>query len=237
MKSSYTSVKRHFGKVVRSFFCSFQDPCWIFSSKMVYFLLLASVLPFVFLGGYFFFLHKKQNIIDFEMQKLERKMKHLVELKENREKFLSEYGAGDPLFLEKYIEPVQLLSRDIEELSEIKKEIAPLNFTPIDQRLNFLLGGENRIKFIKNNERSSNYYRETEWSLERCVEASCSDLKRLLSLIEGVKLSGFLPNPLRPQLIIKKLDLKTKDLDNTHGVFSLNIEVLQRGCNEVQEEG
>lgn len=172
-------------------------------------------------------LFNQERVLNEKMLIMEKKVKSLVELKSQQEGFVREFGLSSFTFLEKNIETIQLLREDVEFLSRIGRESS---YEPIQKRIDFLLGRENQMHFISGGSKKSNYYVETDWKLENPVEASTKDLVEIISLVEGVKMDEFLPNLLRPQLIIKKISLKLKG-DEQNRVFFLDLDILQRNLH------
>jgi hypothetical protein len=130
--------------------------------------------------------------------------------------------------LQKYVERIELLKDEVDFLSKINSQVG---YEPVQKRLKFLTSGENSIRFVLKNKRKSNVYAESEWILDHIVEVENKDVLQIVSLLEGVKLSNFNPNPLRPQFIIKNFSLQAKE-GMQDEVFYLNLEILQRSLYE-----
>jgi hypothetical protein len=198
------------------------DLKWIFSLRERFFkerwvptIFLATALVFGSLGG---FIHR--GLIKLEREEkqtalFEKKTKNFVTSIKKRENFLEEYKGSDEEYLKNSIESVLFLKRDIELLSKLQDE----GYTPFLTRLEYLSGEGNRLKFVSSAERRLPPYVEREWILEHRVELNTQDLTTLLSSIEGRSL-------LKPQLIIKKMDLEF--IKNS--MCSLDLEILQRGA-------
>jgi hypothetical protein len=198
------------------------DLKWIFSLRERLFkepwvptIFLATALVLGSLGG---FIHRGLAKIEREEKQtalFEKKTKNFVASIKKREVFLEEYKGSDEEYLKNSFESVVFLKRDIELLSKLQDE----GYTPFLTRLEYLSGEGNRLKFVSTAERRLPPYAEREWILEHRVELNTQDLTNLLSSIEGKSL-------LKPQLIIKKMDLEF--IKNS--MCSLDLEILQRGA-------
>jgi hypothetical protein len=206
----------------------FDDNVHLLSTKMLWSVIGISLsAPFlVFL--YFVFLLRQEAVLNEKIHALEKKAKSLVAFKSEQDRFIREFGSSDLAFLQKYVERIELLKDEVGFLSKINNQVS---YEPIQKRLKFLTSGENSVRFVLKTKRKSNVYAESEWGLDHVVEVENKDVLELISLLEGVKLSNFNPNPLRPQFIIKKFSLQAKEGMQSEA-FYLNLEVLQRSLYE-----
>ncbi len=60
------------------------------------------------------------------------------------------------------------------------------------------------------------------------VEVNVSDLKKILTLIEGRKIGEFETGPQKPQLMILDFKLEKKNIRENNEVFDLNMKLLKR---------
>ncbi len=172
-------------------------------------------------------LNKHELALNVKMTVLEKKVNKLALLKNTHDKFVREFGSCDIHFLQNSLETLSFLKDEALLFSKIAMKT---DYKPVQNRLEFLSTPANKMIFLKDTSRKSDCYEETEWKLEHQVEVSLSDINQVLSLIEGVRLDRFLPNYSRPQLVIKKLSLKTKN--EGEKIFSLDLELLQRNLYE-----
>ena len=198
----------------------FEKTPFLLGPKMLGGVVAASLFAPILVILYSVFLFNQESALNEKMLVLEKKVKSLALSKSQQEGFIREFGSSSVTFLQNNIEVIQPLNEEIEFLSRLEKQS---DYEPIQKRLKLLTGEENRIHFISETIRESNYYIETEWKLEHPIEASAGDVNQLISLIEGAK-----PNSQRPQLIIKKLSLKSKGNE----VYYLDLEILQRSLHE-----
>lgn len=201
-------------ETVREYVKSLAGGAFLLKKNVLIVVMGISLIAPMIVGVYFCFFMRQDRILNEKMIGLEKKVKSLVELKNQQDRFVREFGASDIGFLQNYIEPMQLLKEEVELLTKIGKQTS---YEPVQKRLAFLTGEENQIKFVQEAVRKSNYYSEIEWKLDHPVEVGVKDLRQIISLIEGAK-----SHPLRPQLIIKKFSFHSNHLD---------LEVIQRNSH------
>lgn len=220
LKKSFNTLKKKTDRV-------FNENAFMVNAKTLWGVLAVSLVPPFFVLLYFLFLLQQEALLDQKIGGLEKKVKSLVVFKTEQDRFVREFGASDLAFLQKYVERIELLKEEADLLSKISAEE---NYEPIQKRLNFLKK-DNFLQFVLICDRKSNSYVESEWALKKEVEVQSKDVLQILSFLEGIKLSHFSQNPLRPQFIIKKFSLKAKEGLENKG-FYLNLEILQRSLCE-----
>ena len=202
----------------------FEENAFLLEPKRLFYVIALSLVGPVLVLIYALFLFHEESGLNEKCVVLEKKVKSLTSLKKQQDSFAEEFGSSDPAFLQNYVETVSLLKEDSELLNKMAKQST---YEPIQRRLDFLSGDENQMRFISEVSRTSNYYIETEWRLLHPIEVNQKDINQILSLIEGVKMYHFVPNLLRPQLVIKKFSLKTNNGDNPQSI-TLDLNILQR---------
>lgn len=178
------------------------------------------VCPIVLLSSFAFIFSQNQRFVEEKITKLEKKANFLIKMNQNKEKYMQKFAKGDPEYLQKYVEPMPLLTKDKELLSEIKQDLGAAEYKPLQERLKFLEGDKNRIAFK---------YSQNSILLERPVEVDARDIAEILSLVEGVSIGELAPHPSRPDIAIKKIHLIKKENCDEHEIFTLDLELLQRG--------
>lgn len=166
-----------------------------------------------------------------ELQELEnrfiystKKGKSAIEKKRNKEQFLRRYSSYTPYFINQYIESLNFLDKEKQELITLLNHPAVLNKKILKERLSFLSGETNRLLFAEEKVRSSTKIKETEEKQRHPVQVDEKDLEKLLSLIEDVS-----SEPLNsPQLIIRNFQLKKKETSLRNEIFEVEMELLKR---------
>lgn len=121
--------------------------------------------------------------------------------------FLAEVTSADHFYIDKNLETLQFLD----------PQIRPL-----------LKESPNSLLFSEEKTRRSEHILEVEEKQQQPVQINGEDLKKLLSLIEGVSIPPFSPQAGRPQLIIKQFELTKKTIAPEEEVFSVNMQLIKR---------
>lgn len=190
------------------------------------------VCPAFLLSTLFFIFSQGQKVVEEKVRKLERKTSSLAKMNLKRVEQQKKYERSDPDYLSKYVEPLNFLATDIEMLSQIQNNSDAFQYRPLQQRLEFLQGGENRLRFVENEKRNTETLLEREFALQGPVEVDAKDIGKILSLVEGISIGESVSHPYRPNLIIKKIDLIKKEGGEEDELYTLNLQLIQRGCYE-----
>lgn len=189
-------------------------------------LLIAAPIPFLYFFFHFFVqLNAYEQLTD-ELHRIYRKSIQLESLHQKESDFLSSLKNPDHFYIDKHLETLCFLE------PEIKKTEALLNENPSDdalnKRLHFLKEGPNRLLFTEQQTRQHQHFQEVEEKQQHLVEMNEEDLKKTLSLIEGVTIWPYGPKEKRPQLIIKDFQLSKKELSSGESVFVVNMHLIKR---------
>ena len=223
-------ILRFYRNSVRKILPIFHNPSWATKAYLGWVLIGLSLLPLVLILIFNHSMTKRACELDLRLKILENNARVLAKVQKQRDLFLREFGGADENFLANYIESEVLLSEDIHLLKKISRIEEYATYKPIGERIAFLTGEKNKINFCQMAERKCDFYKEKLWHINSPVEMNCEDIKKILSRIEGVKIDKYLPNPLRPLMMITKFDVSLKPQDNHNKVFSVEMEILQRGC-------
>ncbi len=189
-------------------------------------LLVIAPIPFLYFFFYFFIqLFVYENLTD-EMQKIYIKSSQLQALHQKENDFLASLKNPDHFYIDKHLEALCFLE------PEIKKTEALLLDSPNDEalkkRLHFLKEGPNRLLFSEVQTRQQNRFQEVEEQQQHLVEMNEEDLKKILSLIEGVTIWPYGPKEKRPQLIIKDFQLSKKEISSQEFVYAISMQLIKR---------
>lgn len=141
-----------------------------------------------------------------------------------RQQFLD----ADHSYIDKYLESLTLLEPETEALQQVVRGRDLAENETINKRLDLLSGKGNKIVFSEGVVESYPYFQDTAETLTHPVEIDIEDLKKILSIVEGVKISPYTPPPGRPELIILDLKLEKKNVSPNNQVFLLNMKLLKR---------
>lgn len=135
---------------------------------------------------------------------------------------------ADHFYIDKQLETVQLLEREIEQLQQVQRASHLAENEAIQKRLEHLVGKGNKIAFTEGVVQSYPYFKETTETLIHPVEIDSTDLMHILAIIEGHQVGPYEPMPGRPQLLILDFKLDKKNSTPNNQVFLLNLKLLKR---------
>lgn len=198
------------------------------ATRLVIYLLLAGVLPNLFVAANFF---SKKKLLETLQSQIES-VKTSAFVREKRQAVnlavQSVYREADHFYLDKEIETIQLLQPEIESLKKIGSNP---NFTEDDfvkKRIDFLTGRENKIVFSEGIVQSTPLFQEVTETLVHPVEINTEDLKQMLAKIEGKEIGNYDSGAGRPQLVILDFKIEKKNIAENNEVFLLNLKLLKR---------
>jgi len=134
---------------------------------------------------------------------------------------------ADHFYIDKYLEAMPLLEREIEALQQVKQSEQLPEDEFINKRLEQLTTN-NKIVFTEGVVQSYPYFQETTEMLIHPIEVDNEDLQKILSTIEGVKIGNNEPPPHRLQLIVLDFKLEKKNISAKNQTFLLNLKLLKR---------
>lgn len=187
---------------------------WITNPRVLWGIFLLSITPLFLVGLYYTYRDEQLRVREYEVMRLERKAAPLVQLLQKREKIVSELRGVERDYIQKHLEPLTFLEQDITILTQIYKNS---NYKPITERLTFLTGDVNKMKFQKIATRKIGMMEESVWALDHPVEINFSDFQKILFAIGNAKAG----------LAIKKC-LCTK----TNSLYKLDLELIERTLYE-----
>ena len=151
-----------------------------------------------------------------------------LDRKMRKERFLERYSPSDPYFLDMQVESPVFLEEEKNQLTKWLAHPALTEKRSLLERLEFLDSEENTLCFTEEEIQFSNAWKETLEKQKRSIQIDNNDLKKLLTLIEDIPISGSLSKSQRPQLIITDFTLQKIQTPLQNEVFELNIELLKR---------
>ena len=179
--------------------------------------ILLPLLPLVYLLASFFLQWQNLNFLTEEMARIHQKSIRMQEWKKKEDGFLSWLEKADHFYIDKHLETLVFLEPEAKKMEMLLLE-NPQNET-LKKRLHFLKEGGNRLLFSEEAIHQHNQFQETEEKQQHGIEINEEDLKRMLSLIEGITIWPYGPKESRPQLIIDDFKLVKKELPSQENVF------------------
>ncbi|MCB1107571.1 MAG: hypothetical protein KDK76_05710 [Chlamydiia bacterium] len=166
-----------------------------------------------------------------EVSCLDVRMERVKELHKDQYAFFKAYGKNDHFFLDHEIESMELLKPEIEALRLVMNSPPFESCDNIKKRLEFLTKGGNRFVFSEGSRRVKNRIEEVELFQKRPVEINAHDLRKILTVVEGVKIGEEKPPLGRPQLIVRRFHLNKKKLAERE-TYLLEMQLIKRGVIE-----
>jgi hypothetical protein len=171
-------------------------------------------------------LHKKDvqlKILGKQIAALEKKALFLKEQKAKQDYVWNLAQKGDSCYLSQVVESLPLLTPELHRVQALSRHY-PENQV-LRERLAFLQGEKNRIKFVQQIERIGSFFHEAELKLQNTVQMNGDDLRKFLVAVEGDDYSA---NQERPILIIKDFELIKQKEKADEAVYNIQIEIIKR---------
>lgn len=138
---------------------------------------------------------------------------------------LSAIQNAHPHYLEHHLGSLRLARLEAYSLEAAKDQLSE----PQIDRLHFLMGKENTLRFIPGKAVKSAASQAVEMKQEHPVEVDEKDIQRILAHIEGLPIGPYAPSDHRPPMAIKKFTLKRKkDSQQRFPSYLLDIELWRR---------
>lgn len=139
--------------------------------------------------------------------------------KSSRDSVWQSAKQSNPYYLSEVVETLPLLTPELSRVQALAKQY-PSN-SALQERLSFLQGDKNKIRFIQQAERSGSFFQETEHKMQNTVQMNEDDLKKFLAAIEADSKD-------RPLLIIKEFELKKLKEKADETVYNVQAELIKR---------
>ncbi len=192
-------------------------------------LLILTPMPLFYAVVHFFFTLRQYETLESEMLRIFKKSHHLDLLHQKEQTLLSTLKNPDHFYIDNHLEPLTFLEPEIKKTETVLFENP--NEEKLKKRLRFLKEGTNRLRFIETHTRTHGTFLEVEEDQQNPVEIDEEDLKKILSLVEGVTIWPYGPKEKRPQLIIRDFELSKKENSSQDYVFVINMNLIKRESN------
>lgn len=189
-------------------------------------LLICAPLPLLCLMSYFFLTFSRYEHLTEEMHRIHKKSVQVQALQQKENALLSSLSNPDHFYIDKHLETLFFLEPETKRIEAMLLENP--HEESLKRRFHFLTEGPNRLLFSEVHTRQHQHYQEVEEKQQHAVEMNEEDLKRTLSLIEGVTIWPYGPQEKRPQLIIKDFQLSKKETPLHEFVYVINIDLIKR---------
>lgn len=164
--------------------------------------------------------------LSYKLEMLHKRSSLSQNKKNKEEQVLAYMREADPYYLDKYVESLTFLDPEIKKWQRLFTEKPVL---AIEQRLEFLRSDKNKLLFAEGEILKEGIFREVEEKQKHPIEVNEDDLKKILCLLEGVKISPYAAPEKHPQILIKQFDLTKKmHPEIKEKVFVLSMHLLKR---------
>ncbi len=161
----------------------------------------------------------KLEIFSQRVEILEQKAASARQIKTKQESVWQLVQKSNPHYLTQVVEALPLLKSELHRVQALARRY-PEN-RALQERLSFLQGDKNRIRFLPAMERSGSFFQETELKMQNTVQMNEDDLKTFLSAVEETAED-------RPLLMIKSFELKKLKEKADETVYDVQVELIKR---------
>lgn len=156
-----------------------------------------------------------------------KKKKTLMQKQINQEqKLVEQLKSTDRDYVETQLESLRFLEPECQKLQALL--LSDSNKLMHQQRLDFLQGEKNTLRFKEKDFQRMDHYQEVDLLQEHPVEMNRGDLKKLLARIENVQIDTYQPGKNPPDFLIKNFELIKKPLSTTEETFVIQLELIKR---------
>ncbi len=194
-------------------------------------LIYAAILGLLPLFLVLFQLQKRHQDLSFLKQRIEG-VEEIALAKQSKQalnrRIRAHYAKADHFYIDKQLESLTFLQPEVATLKEaLSQEDVGENQAAL-QRLEFLTGGENTLRFTEGGVISFDGIQDTPETMQRPIEINEKDLQQILSSIEGVSIGGFAPPQGKPLLLVLDFKLQRKEVVGDHETYSLLLKLIKR---------
>lgn len=197
-------------------------------SKVLLYGFIAGLLPIFFVITLFFSQKSQLNDLESTLENIQYQSFNKEKKQALNMMVRQHFHDADHFYIDKHLETLVFLEPEIEMLQKIVNEKNFADDERIKRRLEFLTSQSNSLVFSEGVVQTFPLFQETVETLVHPVEINTSDLKKILSAIEGIEIGGHLPKEQRPQLLVLEFKLDKKKVHEKNEVFTLNMKLLKR---------
>ncbi len=211
MKLSIPSIQKH----------------WVYSNPVLLTAMILLLLPLAYLIPTYLERAEHLRSVTTKMHSLHQLMLKKERTMEREQNLLSQISQADPTYLETSIESLPLLETERQKWNIFASHLETNQ--ALKEKISFLEKGQNRFRFSEGESRSCSLFQEIEEKQQSPVDLSEDDLKKVLSLTEGVKIHPFFPSTKSPQLLIYSFELSKKMIpEMKEKVYTLQMQLIKR---------
>jgi CRISPR/Cas system-associated endonuclease/helicase Cas3 len=122
-------------------------------------------------------------------------------------------------------EPLRFLEGELRRLQTVLRD------DPNLQRRYDYLSTDNQLSFLQESSKSGDLFNEYRLKLKHPVDLDAEDLKKVLTLIEGVSTNLYSPKKGRPLMIVTDFKLVRKKSPLQEEIYEVDLKLLRRGLS------
>ncbi|NDE82289.1 MAG: hypothetical protein EB051_01565 [Chlamydiia bacterium] len=199
----------------------------LLKKPILYTIMFLGLLPSIAIAYHFYGKNMRLSDLSTQLESLHQRSQLVQRKKNTEEQILSQMQGADPYYLDKYVESLSFLEAEQkkwERLSLLEESTAA-----VAKRMDFLRSNKNKLAFAEGMIVQEGRFKEVEEKQKHPIEINEDDLKKILSVLEGVDISPYLCPEKHPQCIIKQFELTKKmHQDIKEKVFILSMQLLKR---------
>jgi len=197
-------------------------------NRALLYILTLALLPVLLSSAFVMSRLKTLDNLNQEFESLKETLLFKDQRQASNKKVRAYFKDADHFYIDKELETLSFLEPEIEVLQKI---VSQKNFPDdegIKKRLEFLKGSGNDLVFNEGVVQNYGPFQEVLETQAHAVEINLSDLKKILSRIEGIEIADneILHN--RPQLLILDLKLDKKTSPDKNETYQLSMKLLKR---------
>lgn len=184
------------------------------------FLLPLSLIPLCLVIGLLEIKNDKLKAWTERTELLEQKAISAEKLKTAQQLLWARVQKSNPQYLSQTVESLSLLVPELRRVQALARQYP--DHRALHDRLSFLQGDKNKIRFSQTTERQGPFFHEAEIKMQNAVQMNETDLTQFLAALEDTESKE------RPLLLIKDIDLKKLKEKADETVYTVQAEIIKR---------
>jgi hypothetical protein len=177
----------------------------LFSRNAVAFIVLLSLIAFSFLAFRLYEIREERSDLQSQLEVIEEKISRIMEDESYRSALISYLDQSDPNYLASHLESRHAFYKNAKFLKEIQ---SVNDFRAVEDRILELEKEENAFSLTKVSSAKISPFCQNVYALRSPLTCAPSDVKAILSIIEGVPIEDYTPPKGRPDLCFKVFRMK-----------------------------
>jgi hypothetical protein len=199
----------------------------LLKKPILYTIMFLGLLPSIAIAYHFYGKNMRLSDLSTQLESLHQRSQLVQRKKNTEEQILSQMQGADPYYLDKYVESLSFLEAEQKKWERLS--LLEESTNAVAKRMDFLRRHKNKLAFSEGVIIQEGRFKEIEEKQKHPIEINEDDLKKILSVLEGVDISPYLCPEKNTQCIIKQFELTKKmHQDIKEKVFILSMQLLKR---------